>query len=356
MKKLLLLLLLVFANAMQAQTIRGYIYDEQDLPLEGAFVYLDGTTINASTNAKGYFELKSASVINAVMVVSFIGFEKFYLENPFSYDKPVKVIMKESATMLDEVVIDRKLPFTRKEMMKVFREQFLGKTAAGKSCRIENEDDIRLGYNTTTNALYASCKNPIRIVNKRLEYTIAFNLVNFEVEYNALTLSPHQILKSFYAGTTAFTDVSKNGSADKKRKKAYLGSTVHLMKTMAANTWEKEKFQLYVDKWPVDPINYFAVKDTLSFKKIDALKQDAKGMFTLTDAATGKTSKIETYKSIKYQVLYDGKEQSVFELTDGRIYVDPNGLFIPVDGIMFGGYLAGLKAGDLLPVDYNYTP
>lgn len=341
---------------MQAQTIKGYVYDEQDLPLEGAFVYLDGTTINASTNAKGYFELKSTSVINAVMVVSFIGFEKFYLENPFSYDKTLKVMMKESTTMLDEVVIDRKLPFTRKEMMKVFREQFLGRTDAGKSCRIENEDDIKLGYNTVTNTLYASCKTPIRIVNKRLEYKIGFNLVNFEVNYTSQSLSSLYMIKSFYAGTTAFTDVSNNGSADKKRKKAYLGSTVHLMKTMADNTWQKEKFQLYVDKWPVDPIDYFTTSDTLNLKKIEALNQDSKGTAILTDAATGKTSKIKTYKSIKYQVLYDGNEQSAFELTSGRIYIDPNGLFIPVDGIMFGGYLAGLKAGDLLPVDYKYTP
>jgi hypothetical protein len=347
-----------FAQA-QTQTIKGYVYDEaENKPLEAAFVYLDGTTINTSTDANGFFELKTNAVYNTPLVVAYLGFENFVLENPFSYTKPVKLLLKESSIALDEVVINKKLPFTRKQMLRVFREQFLGTTPAGRSCKIENEDDIKLTYNLTTNTLKASSAVPLRIKNKKLEYNIAFNLVDFQVSYTTLSLSDLYRKRSFYAGTTAFTDVSKDNSAEKKRKKAYLGSIVHLMKTIADNSWAKEKFQLYVDRWPANADNHFTLSDSLSYKKIVSL-DDAKAPVStsfITDTKTGKKQEFKYKKKERYSVLYDGKDQSFFELSKGRFYVDGNGLFSPIEDVTFGGYMSTLKAGDMLPADYLYTP
>lgn len=359
MKKLLSLLLFFFGVlGLYAQNISGYVYDEiENKPLEAAFVYLDGTTINTTTDANGFFELKPQTAYNVTLVVAFIGFENFVLENPFSYKKPVKLLMKESSINLDEVVINKNLPFTRKQMLRVFRQQFLGTTPAGNSCKIENEDDIKLTYNLTTNTLKASSKVPLRIKNERLEYTISFSLVDFQVQYNTLSLSDLYLRGSFYAGTTAFTDVSKNNSATKKRKKAYLGSTVHLMKTITANTWVQEKFQLYVDRWPANPVNHFIITDSLSYKKVVSIDDGkaAVSMGFMTDAS-GKKQEIKRKKSERYSIVYDGKDQSFFELANGRFYIDNNGLFSPIEEITFGGYMSTLKAGDLLPADYIYTP
>lgn len=354
----LLIILFIVIPKAYAQVISGYIYDEaENKPLEGAFVYLDGTTINASTDAKGYFTLKPGTVYNVPLIVTYVGFENFVLENPFSYTKPVKVLLRESSIHLDEVVISKNLPFTRKQMLRVFRKQFLGTTASGRSCEILNEDDIKLTYNLSTNTLQAWSAVPLRIKNKRLEYDIAFNLVDFQVSYNTQTLSDLYLNKSFFAGTTAYSDISKKGSADKKRRKAYLGSTVHFMKTMADNTWQEEKFQLYVDRWPANPANHFTVSDSLSFKKITSL-DDAKTpekVGYLMDAA-GKKEAIKYKQRQHYSILYDRKDQSGFELTDGEFYIDKNGLFIPIQGITFSGYLSTLRAGDLLPSDYQYKP
>ena len=354
-----LLFLLSCVCTAQAQTIKGYIYDEaENKPLEGAFVYLDGTTINASTDANGYFELKPGSVFNVPLVVTYVGFENFVLEKPFSYDKPVKLLLKESSIFLGELVISKNLPFTRKQMLRVFRQQFLGITPAGNSCKIENEDDIKLTYDLSTNTLKASSAVPLRIRNKRLEYNVAFNLVDFQVSYNTLSLSGLYMRSSFYAGTTAFTDISKNNSAEKKRKKAYLGSIVHLMKTMADNSWEKEKFQLYVEGWPANPANHFTVTDSLPYKKIVSI-DDSKTPETtafITDANTGKKAAVKYKKAKRHAVLYNGKDQSFFELSKGMLYIDENGLFSPIEYITFGGHMSTLKAGDMLPADYIYTP
>jgi len=352
------LFLLFTTQGLSAQVISGYVYDEaENKPLEGAFVYLDGTTISTSTDNNGYFIIKPGSVYNVPLIVTYVGFETFILEKPFSYTKPVKVLLRESATYLEELVINKNLPFTRKQMLRAFREQFLGTTAAGRSCTIENEDDIRLGYNVATNTLQASCPVPIKIKNKRLEYNIAFNLVDFQISYTMLTLSNLYLNRSFFSGTTAYTDISKNGSAEKKRKKVYLGSIVHFMKTIANNEWQKEKFQLYVDRWPANAASHLKVTDSLSFKKITSL-DDAKAPETVgykTNEATGKKEMIKYKKPTKYAVLYDGKQQSSFEMNK-RFYVDENGFFTPIQDIVFSGYMSTLKAGDLLPGNYEYKP
>ncbi|PZR18996.1 MAG: hypothetical protein DI539_15565 [Flavobacterium psychrophilum] len=358
-KTIYLFVALLFCCFINAQVITGYVYDElENKPLEAAFVYLDGTTINTTTDAKGFFQIKAASAYNAPLVVTFMGFENFVLDNPFSYNKPVKLLMKENSIALDEVVINKNLPFTRKQMLKVFREEFLGLTPAGKSCTIENEDDIKLTYNLSDNTLRASSKAPLRIKNRRLQYNVSFNLVDFQVSYNMLTLSRLYINRSFYSGTTFFTDISKDNSAEKKRKKSYLGSMVHLMKTIAGNSWPEEKFQLYVDRWPANPAKHFVITDSLSYKKVysvdDAKAPESVGF--ITDAATEKKEIIKNKKKERYAVLYDGKEQSSFELANGYFYIDNNGLFSPIEEISFGGYMATLKAGDMLPADYKYEP
>jgi hypothetical protein len=52
---------------------------------------------------------------------------------------------------------------------------------------------------------------------------------------------------------------------------------------------------------------------------------------------------------------YHRKKQSVMEFLHPVIYVDPNGNYTPIYGLVFGGTLGALKAGDLLPIEYFQT-
>ena len=348
-----------------AQTISGYVYDEEDnKPLEGAFVYLDGTTLSASTDARGFFKLVTPQKYNAALLISFIGFESLRIEDPYKYDKPFKVLLRTDAISLQEVVISKGGPFSRKQMLRVFRQQFLGKSKAGSSCKIENEDDINLYYNTGTNTLHASSYKTLRITNKRLEYTINFDLRGFSVSYNTKSLEDLYMSRSYFEGTTFFADISKNGSADKKRTEAYLGSVTHLMKTIAANDWQAQKFQLYADGWADNPDKYFKITDSLTFKKVTLV--DVPNSVKKTRAeiaqhnlyvlkkkgqeAVGKNS------DVRFAILYDKKQQSGITMNNGSFYIDENGQFFPISELMFAGHMGELKAGDLLPSDYKYMP
>lgn len=362
MKALLLILLLNFSFGY-SQTLSGYVYDDAEKkPLEGAFVYIDGTTFSASTDARGFFSIKTPQKYNAPLIISFVGFETLRIDDPYQYNKAIKVFLREDAIMLNEVVISKGGPFTRKQMMRAFRQQFLGERG-GSSCKIENEDDITLYYNTKDNTLHAQAYKPIVVRNKYLEYRLSFNLEAFQVDYSITTLNHIYVRRSFFAGTTFFTDLSEKGGADKKRKEAYLGSPVHFMRTIAGGNWLKEHYQLYADRVPVEHDHYFKVTDSLNYKKVQIidipesvkktrLEIAANGLQLLKKKGQQNSPK---FADVKFLIMHN-KEQSTITFSNGYFYIDHNGLFFPIYEITYGGYMGELKAGDLLPADYEYTP
>ncbi len=80
MKKCLLLFLLALAllrTSAQDQTVRGKVTDESGKPLAGATVTIKGTTITATADEKGNFQINTGSVLKPVFSISFVGYESF---------------------------------------------------------------------------------------------------------------------------------------------------------------------------------------------------------------------------------------------------------------------------------------
>ncbi|KAF2519788.1 carboxypeptidase-like regulatory domain-containing protein [Flavobacterium salilacus subsp. salilacus] len=356
------LCILFCASGVHSQTLSGYVYDEEEnLPLQGAFVYLDGTTLSASTDSLGYFKIITKQKFNTDLIVRYIGYSTFKVTNPYQYTAPVKILMRQNALELKEVVINGKGPFTRKQMLKAFRESFLGKTRAGKSCEIINEEDIELYYDSKTFTLHASSLKPLQIKNQYLKYNIMFDLDECTIQYRRKTLDEVYQKGMYFVGTTSFTDVSENTSVDKHRRKTYYGSTQHLMKTIASNDWKEQKFALYVNGAPASPHNYLKVTDTLGLKKVEMQfkSENIKPLnVRLSGISEEQMQKIqeESQKkrdNLRFDILYDDKDQSYFKYNTGTFYIDSNGQYFPISELQFGGYMGDLKAGDMLPADYR---
>jgi len=360
--KTLLSLLLLFALApLQAQVIEGKILDlktQESLP--GATVYLDGTSIATITDGEGNFRLNIQNS-SATLVVSFVGYLTFKLDNPSQYaNKKLKIQLTEEAIDLDEVVIG-KGPFSRKQMMQVFRAQFLGESKAGSSCTIENEDDIVLYYDVSNNTLNASSRNPLRIQNKYLNYYINFDLEDFKIEYNFKSLQKYNQVRSYFSGTTFYKELKESKNAAQRRKEVFYGSAQHFAYTLAHEAWDKEGISLFVNGFKVKPNDYFQVKDTLGVKKVMLIKEPQKSVPSVTVrehqgriTATADQSKAKWVKT-NFNVLDKNNKQSVVEFIDKVIFIDATGNYTPVYGILFGGYIGSLKAGDMLPIDYFST-
>ncbi|HEU4495982.1 MAG TPA: carboxypeptidase-like regulatory domain-containing protein [Flavobacterium sp.] len=352
MKNILLMLFAVCVSNAFSQTLEGTIYDKNtEMPLQAATVYLDGTTIATVTDAQGYFKIDSRGNTKSDLVISYVGYLTARIQNPFQ-NKKIKAFLEQDAIPIEEVLIS-KGPFTRKDMMKAFKEQFLGTSEAGLSCEIENEDDINLYYDIDTNTLSASSRRPIKIKNPYLGYEIFFELADFNVAYRRRSLFSSNIEKSYFSGTTFYKDISKSSKkVAKKRMEAYLGSAPHLMNTIASENWKEHKTTLFVDKFMADPKMYFQVSDTLGMKKVTLIKEPVKRV-PIYDSKF----EISGYKdeAANFNILYNGEKQSVMQFSEKVFIVDSSGNYSPIYGVMFGGYIGSLKAGDMLPTDYYQT-
>jgi hypothetical protein len=226
-KTLLSLFLLFLGDALQYQTIKDKIVDlKTQESLLGATVYLDGTSIATITDGEGNFRLNIQNS-SATLVVSFVGYLTYKLDNPSQYaNEKLKILLTQEAIYLDEVVIG-KGPFSRKQMMQVFRTQFLGESKAGSSCTIENEEDIVFYYDGSNNTLNASSRNPLRIQNKYLNYYVNFDLEDFKVEYNYKSLQKYNAVSSYFSGATFYKDLKKKQECSTVKKRSFLrfGST-----------------------------------------------------------------------------------------------------------------------------------
>lgn len=360
-KYFLLFVFLLSFFEVHSQIIQGTILDDETKEtLPGATVYLDGTTISAITDFDGNFSINTRGN-NATLVVSFIGYATFRLENPLQYvNKKVSVMLDKESINLDEVVIG-KGPFSRKQMLTVFREQFLGKSKAGNSCKIENENDIVLFYDETNNTLNASARRPLKVINPYLGYEVNFDLKELVVQYNYKSLDIHNQMESFFSGTTFYKDISKNNKANKRRKETFYGSATHLVLTIANNAWEKEDIKLYVNGIQTNPSGYFQVSDSLEWKKVRLIKEPQMKVKKVKKEknAKGQISVIETdeyeMKPTNFNILYQKDKQSFIEFREKVIFVDRNGNYNPIFAIGYGGYIGSFKAGDMLPIDYYKT-
>ena len=89
--------------ATEAQTLRGGVKSANGEPIIGASVVVEGTTLGASTDIDGMFELKLPDAKNSVLLVSYIGMKEQRV--PVAGRTQIEVILEEDATALDDVVV-----------------------------------------------------------------------------------------------------------------------------------------------------------------------------------------------------------------------------------------------------------
>lgn len=365
-KEYFLILWLIFGLPLfiNGQVLRGNIVEAiSKIPLAGATVYQDGTTNVTVTDENGYFELNTKNLNNTI-IVRYIGYQTEQIDSPLKFNtKLLQIALKEELLSLEEVVVVRRQLFTRREMLRAFRREFLGTSVSALRCKIVNEDDLVLSYNSFEKTFTASAKKPLKIINKYLDYEVSFDLHELKVLFSSSnTLEAQFVATSYFSGSTFYIDTSKNKNSDKKRRSTFYGSSAHLMYALAFDKMEQEQWELIVGT-RIKPSTYFEITDTLQLKKIRLIKKPVKivklNSATLKEAIptdftrqkSGDSSQV-IRKPAYFIPYYKSKEQSIMEFKESVIYVDFNGNFTPIYGITFGGYIGSLRAGDLLPTDY----
>ncbi len=341
-KQYLVVFFLFLGNLIGAQTLSGTIMNENKEPLEGVSVYFDGTTIGTTTSSNGTFEMQVAMLPKATLIVSYVGYETVYLS---SITSPLVLQLKPAVIVLREVVMGP-IPFSRKEMMQVFKEQFLGTTKGGKNSVILNEMAIQFAYDSQTHTLTAFADEKIRVLNNYLGYAIEFDLIDFFALYSKRTLSKHFLKRSYFAVTSFFKEIEPEAPAfQANRQAAYLGSTKHFFKNLIENQWGKDAFVLFEGSYSTNPDWHFEV---LLADNLKLIQLKAKPITTHYPKAS------QFYKS--FNLLFQNKAQSKVIFKTPQFYVDPFGNHTHIDQIDFSGEISKKRFGDMLPLDFISIP
>lgn len=114
---ILFLLLLPLIGFGQVSTeITGYVTDKTELPLIGASVYLENTTIGATTDVNGYYRIANINPATYNLVVSYLGYDSQtrYNVDIKSVGNPLyNFTLLEQTQNLSEVVVSNKNKVTR---------------------------------------------------------------------------------------------------------------------------------------------------------------------------------------------------------------------------------------------------
>ncbi len=320
-------MLIYFFQNGHSQIIRGTVLDKSDnIKINFASVYINGTDIGTNSDQNGYFELDITKHSSLPLTISALGYYSVTLTD-FSGGKPIEVYLVPKTFELKEVVIFAKsLAKERKANLKLFRNQFLGTTANGQRCVIINENDITLNNGSSGDTLKAFASKPIIIENNGLGYKITYYLDKFEYDRKG---------ESFlYKGNAFFNEdmgaeITQKKFFEKRRKNAYLGSRNHFFSSLWANALKS---------------NGFIVKNSegkiLNYEDIVIVRSGFK--------------KYLSYKGnlYIYYLSNSTSPDSYIELPKDPVFFDSSGYF-DGSGVKVIGQMAVQRIGDLLPYDYR---
>lgn len=213
--------------------------DDDNKPLQGATVFISGAQKITATDATGHFSFAEMQAGNYIISTKMLGYNSPSLAMTL-HDKSVSVLIKlqiKSIT-LDEVNITTDK--NRARYLSIFKAQFLGKSA-DKKCFIVNPEVISLnGKETNPNnlTLKAEADELIIIENNLLGYRIKYLLRSFEYSTKSRITS--------FDGDSSFEEMEGTTEQQKiweqNRLNAYLGSSMHFLRSVYANTLLEEGF------------------------------------------------------------------------------------------------------------------
>jgi len=329
MEKAIIIIILITASLQtHSQELKGIVLDNNTKqPLSNVSVFFNGTTIGTITDRQGNFRLDAPADQKFPVAISAIGYNSVLLTD-YTSDKNLIVFLIPRIYELDEVVVTSKRPFfertSRNYNLSTFKRQFLGETVNAYNCRILNESAIAFQYDNDKLMLTANASQPLIISNRSLGYSITFHLDFFK-----FTQTPYSLT---YAGYYIFSEDStlnlkEMERALKRRRLAYMGSRMHLMRSLWENNLDSSGFT----------IKNSTSQSSVSYDNI----------VVWTDSS----DKYLGPRGI-YDIAYFSKiPSSTFEITEDSVFFNRLGYFDPFR-IRWTGEMSRQRVADLLPFDY----
>lgn len=176
---------------------------------------------------------------------------------------------------------------------------------------------------------------PVLIQNKKLQYEIAFDSTDFELNYRYVDAdnSIFNLQSAVYTGTPFFKDLkeSTKKKIHKNRESTYNGSVRHFMRALYNSAFKMEGYVFGKRGLKVDPYDFLTIYDTDTYGYKTIILKERLGVF------------------------YNSDKDSFLETNVTQFNVDKYGNYMPIIGVVFGSYMENQRVGDMLPSDYGLT-
>ena len=363
MKKIIVFLCLAFFSAdilaqSDAFLISGSVVDGiTKLPLQGASVFAQNTTIGTATDAQGHFTLK---LLNGGydLIITFTGYQTLTrrISAADAPDKNLVIEINKKEKALQDVVITSSNE-VKDGLIKYgdfFMDNFIGKTTNSKQCIIKNKEVLKFYFSKKKNRLKVMATEPIEIENAALGYKIKYTLDSFTHEYGSQL--------STYSGYPLFVEMQAADEAAKtvwynNRLKAYYGSMLHFMRSVHNKTIKEQGFEIQFVANSNDKEIAIPVTDTygaLNYIFTDSTKQ--------VEIMPNQPNMAVLYTKQAPDPLYITQTDDVqrnFQLSvitiapNQAIDIEQNGYFFDQNDIVINGYWTWEKVADVLPYDFR---
>lgn len=385
-------------KSISQSSILGKITSSNGVPLIGASVYFNNTTVGTISDDQGKFGLKIKDG-NYILVVSFLGYKTKQLTIDTTKQIDFLTIqLQEESNILDEVEITKtKYDDDWRYNLSKFKRAFLGRTKLASQCKILNEKDLHFDFNFKTNTLTAFARKPLKIKHYGLGYLISYDLVNFKLQKNRL----------FFSGYARYSNLRKSIRKKWKRNRrtAYNGSQMHFFRSLMLKKAKEDGFNINQFKRVLNPdrptekqIKIARELIRLNGGRLNFSKDVSKPITALDSAiVVVRKSRLPKYQDILYKkdvpysdiisfkgktpildfenylmVIYtketeednyligmfgkkkrqSGVQTSNIVLLNGKAVLDKSGITANPDALFNSGYWAFESFANMLPLDY----
>jgi len=321
-----------FASQAQLVITGKVIAGETGLPLQGASVFADNTTLGTATNADGNFKLYLPNG-GYDLVVTFTGYStasKRISSNDASEKQNFELKLKEKELTEVAVVASSEVKDGWQKYGSFFLEEFIGKSENSSNCTLKNPEVLKFYFSKKRNRLKVLAAEPLKIENQALGYSIQYSLDSFTHQYNTEV--------SLYTGNPLFTEMMAQSDSQ-------------------YNQWQEEGFEIqFIVKInstdsalklmnPYSALHY-TKDDSLNTVEIYPNQPNVAVIFT------------KEKPSEKYSAAFPGEprefEFSVLSFVPNEtIVIEQNGYFYDQNDLSVSAYWSWSKVADQLPYDYS---
>lgn len=263
MKKLFLFFLLPYQAFTQ---VTGTVVSETShQPVPFASVFINNSTLGTTTDESGHFSLTRLTPGKHELVVSLLGYEKFFTVINVPLEKPMTILLREKSTQLDQVTVTAFDKDGWKTWGTLFTESFIGTSANARRTVLKNPKDLRFRHNKKENILEVFAMAPLKIQNRALGYDLEYHLEVFRIDF-----SNHS---QVYAGYPFFKEqrsVSKRNL--RNRETAYHASLIKFMHSLYHNTVQEDGYTVrkMVEVHNREKERVKALRNKYTLKEVDA--------------------------------------------------------------------------------------